>query len=349
MALASSPWSGNYTLCPELWAHAHTCQFTKIGWKFLDGEGCGYFKDKGSYVTYKSPDGSDYSIVLETKGAKASQRITFKISGGLSQNKVSVWHSDEKNLFEKESEITPQDGMITITLAPDSIYTLTTTAGQHKGAHPAPPAESPFPFPYYENYDHYRSTGVLPYYHSDIHGIFEVVARPDGQGQCARGVIPFNKKGVPVDGFTIMGDAGWKDYEVSVDACPDGDGNGAAVLMGRISWTRATSTPKGYLLHLSKDGSWELFAAQEKLASGKAALAAHPWHNMKLVFEGANIKAIIDQTQVAAVTSNTFAAGMAGLGTVTSTPYFDNLIVNKIGGAPPEPTVFFQDEINTKK
>lgn len=344
MALAPSPWNGNYVICPELWAHAHTCQFTKIGWKFLDGEGCGYLKEKGSYVTYKAPEGGDYSIVIETKGAKADQRITFQLSGGLSQKKVAVWHSTAAAMFVKEGEIVPRDGAVAITLQPDSIYTLTTTAGQGKGEHPAPPAEKSFPFPYHENYDHYRATGVLPYYHSDIQGVFEVAARPDGKGQCARGVIPFNKKNVPVDGFTIVGDAGWKDYEVSVEACPDDGGKGAAVLMGRVMGTRATSTPKGYLLQLSQDGVWALLAGPDKLASGKAALAAQPWHTMKLVFEGTSIKALIDNTEVAAVTSDKFAAGMAGLGTVTSTPCFDDLIVNTVKGAAAAPTVFFQDK-----
>ena len=36
MAVASSPWSGNYTINPALWGYAHVGQFTKTGWKYLD-------------------------------------------------------------------------------------------------------------------------------------------------------------------------------------------------------------------------------------------------------------------------------------------------------------------------
>lgn len=341
MATASSPWSGSYTLLPELWAHAHTCQFTRVGWRYLDGEGCGYLKGGGSYVTYKSTNGSDYTIVIETKGAKADQPVTFRITGGLSAGKVSVWRSDAAAMFQKQNDVFPQNGDVAITLKANCIYTLTTTTGQQKGAYPEPPAEKPFPFPYHEDYDHYRKTGVLPYYHSDIHGVWEVAERPDGNGKCAHAVVKFANTKTPLDGFTILGDAGWTDYQISVDVSLDD--TGAAALLGRVSWTRGTSVPKAYLLRLGKDGAWALYAASEQLASGKLALSGRPWHNMKLVFQGAQIEGFIDDGRVASVTNNAFPAGMVGLGTLTSTPYFDDLIVNKVNGAAPPPAVFFQD------
>jgi galactosylceramidase len=92
MAIASSPWSGNYIIAPELWGHAHTCQLTRIGWKFLEGEACGYFQGGGSYVSCKSPGGTDYTIVIETKNAKADQTVKFRITGGLPAAKLSVWN-----------------------------------------------------------------------------------------------------------------------------------------------------------------------------------------------------------------------------------------------------------------
>jgi galactosylceramidase len=340
MAIASSPWSGNYTLMPELWGHAHTCQFTKIGWKYLDGEGCGYFKGGGSYVTYKSDNNSDYTIVIETKNAKADQAITFNITGGLSTQKVSVWKSNPAALFQKQDDLSPRNGAITLTLKPNSIYTLTTTTGQQKGAHPAPPAERPFPFPYCENYDHYKTIGVLPYYHSDIQGVFEVVNRPDGKGRCAQAVVKFSNTKTPLDGFTVLGDAAWKDYQVSVDVCLN-DG-GSAALLGRVSNTRGKS-PKGYILKFAKDGNWALLASADPLASGRATIADQPWHNLKLAFEGTTVKAYVDGKEAASIANSAFAAGMAGLGTFTSTPCFDNLIINQVNGAMPQPTVFFQD------
>ena len=351
MAIASSPWSGSYTLLPEIWGHAHTCQFTKIGWKYLAGEGCGYFQGGGSYVTYKSTNGSDYTIVIETKNAKADQSVTFNIAGGLSSGTASVWKSDAKAMFQRQADITPASGALSLTLKPNSIYTISTTTGQRKGEYGVPPAEKPFPFPYHENYDHYEKTGVLPYYHSDIQGVFEVADRPEGQGRCLQAVVKFKNTKTPLDGFTILGDAAWQDYQVSVDVRLDA--GGAAALLGRVSRTHATYTPKGYIFKLGNDGGWKLVASTSakvlgapvaELAAGKATLANQPWHNMKLVFEGTTIKAFIDGHQVATVSNGTFAAGMVGLGTCMSTPCFDNLVVNKVNAAVPAPTTFRQDE-----
>jgi len=346
MAIASEPWSGNYFLAPELWGHAHTCQFTKVGWKYLDGAGCGYFTGGGSYVTYKSTNGSDYTIVIETKNAKADQPVAFNLTGGLSTGKVAVWKSAAAAMFQKQDDLTPQNGVLTLTLKPATIYTLSTLAGQQKGAHPEPPAAKPFPFPYHENYDHYRKTKVLPYYHSDIQGVFEVASCPDGKGQCVQAVTRFARTKTALDGFTVVGDAQWKDYQVSVDVgARDG---GAAALLGRVTTTRGVS-PKGYILKLGQDGAWSLLAAADILASGKATLADQPWHNLKLVFQGTAIQAFIDGQPVASVTNNVFAAGLVGLGTLTSTPCFDNLIVNAVHGATPPPTTFFQDEMKDRQ
>jgi galactosylceramidase len=183
---------------------------------------------------------------------------------------------------------------------------------------------------------------VLPYYHSDIQGVFEVANRPDGKGKCAQAVVKFTNTKTALDGFTILGDATWKDYQVSVDVSLDKDG--AAVLLGRVAGTRGKTTrSQGYLLKLGKDGTWTLLAEAETLASGKATIADQPWHNLKFVFQGTTIKASIDGIEVASVTNGAFAAGMVGLGTFTSAPCFDNLIISEVNGAVPQPTVFSQD------
>lgn len=341
MALAPSPWSGHYTLCPELWAHAHTCQFTKIGWKYLDGGGSGYLKSGGSYVTYKANNSSHYTIVIETQSATVDQSITFNITGGLSGGTLSVWKSDSSAMFQRQDDIEPQKGAFTLTLSANSIYTISTTTGQQKGVHPDPPAEKSFPFPHFENYDHYKKVGVLPYYHSDINGGFEVADRPDGMGKCARAVLRFTNTAKPLDGFTILGDASWQDYQVAVDVFLNDDGS--AALLGRVSSTHANTTPKAYILKLNREGAWTLLAADKKLASGKATLTNEPWHNMKLVFKGTTVLALIDSKEIGSVVDNAFPAGMVGLGTCTSAPYFDNLIINTVDGATPRPTVFIQD------
>ena len=54
---ADTPWSGHYTVWPAVWAVAHTTQFARPGWKYLDG-GCGQIDPrtwKGTYVTLHRP------------------------------------------------------------------------------------------------------------------------------------------------------------------------------------------------------------------------------------------------------------------------------------------------------
>ena len=52
---ANEPWSGFYEVQPALWATAHTTQFTRPGWVYLDGSACSQLPGGGSCVTLKSP------------------------------------------------------------------------------------------------------------------------------------------------------------------------------------------------------------------------------------------------------------------------------------------------------
>ena len=190
--LAWSPWSGNYQVREALWGYAHYGQFTKIGWHYLES-GCGPLDGGGTVVTFKSPTGDGYSIILETKGAKESQQVRFQIGGGLPVKPLCVWRSDEKAQFVQQPAITPDGNAFTITLEPNAIYSLSTTTGQQKGSFANIPAAKPFPFPYYETFEEYTDPkiwGLLPRYTADISGAFEIADRPDGKGKCLHQVVP---------------------------------------------------------------------------------------------------------------------------------------------------------------
>src|SRR6185369_3179072 len=132
MILARSPWSGYYKVREALWGYAHYGQFTEVGWQYLNG-GSGELSGAGTFVTLKSP-GNDYSIIIETKDAKVPQEIRFEISGALSQKDLCVWHSNANEQFVRQADLVPKNRSITLTLGPDSIYTLFTTRGQQKGS-----------------------------------------------------------------------------------------------------------------------------------------------------------------------------------------------------------------------
>ena len=93
--VAREPWSGHYYPRHVLWGYAHYGQFSQVGWQYLNGA-CGKLAGGGTYVTLKSP-GTDYSVIAETKGAGAAQKVTFVVSGGLSPGKLCAGAAMPRN------------------------------------------------------------------------------------------------------------------------------------------------------------------------------------------------------------------------------------------------------------
>jgi galactosylceramidase len=357
---ADHPWCGYYDIKMGLWGFAHYGQFTKPGWQFLNSA-CGNFSGGGTHVALKSPDNADFSIIIETKGAAAGQTATFAISGGLPANKtLCVWRTNATSQFIRQSDITPTNGSFTITIDPNSIYSISTTTGQQKGSFTtAVPASKAFPFPYYENYDHYsdpKAFGYLPHYQADITGVFEITDRPDKTGKCLRQIVTTKASSWAPEWmpYSLIGDDTWTDYDVSIDVYFDN--GGWASVMGRVPTTGGGygSYPKGYYLRLASTGAWACLAAMNtnaagtSLATGTVTLTANQWNNLKLRFSGTTITGFINNAQVFTKTDNLYGAGAVGFGTgdlgaVRNSALFDNLIVNTVGAAAPQPTVFPQD------
>jgi hypothetical protein len=137
--------------------------------------------------------------------------------------------------------------------------------------------------------------------------------------------------------LTLVGDAAWGDYTVSVKA-RTGAGS-SSTLMGRVSGqlnnvgTGRTTQWEGYSLVLGASGSWSLQVLDPDrttrvLASGTLGDAvANRWTRLHLAFSGADITALIDGSPVALVTDATYGRGQVGLaaGTYTSAAHFDDL------------------------
>jgi galactosylceramidase len=374
---ANWPWSGHYAINPSLWGYAHYGQFTQAGWTYIDG-GSGDLAGGGTYVTLKSPRG-DYSIILETKGAKAPQTVRFENAGGLSRRKLAVWRSTEQEHFMRQADLRPAGGAVTVTLEPDAVYSLTTTEGQRKGSFDAAPEPKAFPFPYYETFEQYGKPaqwGYLPHYFADIAGAFELADCPGAKGRCLRQSAPVPTISWAPDWhqYTIIGDDQWQDYEVSTDVyLTPGD---MAGLMGRVNHvgTGYGIIPKGYLLQIDGGGQARLAVVRGKadkkalvgdaeqqalirrqndaseggekeLASATVpGIAAGQWLNLKLRFSGPAITAYVNGQPVLEATDTLYGRGMAGLlaGATPkklSMPYFDNVLVNRVGGALPAAAV----------
>ena len=328
LMIANQPWSGSYSVGKQLWVTAHTTQFTQPGWHYLDGAS-GYLggsNTNGSYVTFKSPNNSDYSIVLETVDATAAQTVNFKVSGGLSTGAVHVWStnlnsSNSADYFVQQTSITPSNGAYSFTANAGYIYTFSTTSGQGKSTVTSP-AASMLALPYSDNFSSY-SVGQEARYFSDQNGAFEIVAASGGRsGNSLRQMAPtapINWDN-PSDPYTLLGDLNWSNYTVSCDVLLEQAGY--VEILGRVGTQQGFSPAhiNAYYLRVTNGGAWSILknttgGTVTTIASGSvSALGTNTWHNLALNFQGSTIVASIDQKTVSTVTDTTYGSGQVGLG-----------------------------------
>jgi hypothetical protein len=322
--LADEPWSGYYKVGRNVWALAHTAQFAQPGWKYIDSAS-GALAGGGSYVTLKSTNNSDYSIIFETNGASASQTVNVSVSG-LSTGVVHVWSTNlastsPSTYMVKGSDVTPSGGSYSLTLQPGYAYSVTTTTGQGKGS-TTPPASAVMGIPYADNFEGYGATGKLAKYFSDLNGAFETANCSGGHsGMCYRQVInvaPISWTTSPGP-TTVFGDPRWTNYQVSVDALLEQ--TGSVDLVGRMNLnTHAQTGNQGYHLQVNSSGTWSLLrqvaaGTNTTLASGTVSFPTNSWHNLALDMQGATIKAYYDNALIATVTDSTWSTGQVVLQT----------------------------------
>jgi O-glycosyl hydrolase len=333
---ANTPWSGHYDVQSAIWVTAHTTQFAQPGWQYLDS-GSGFLTGNGSYVALRSGDKKNWSVVLETIGARRPQTVTFQLAGGLTATEVHVWETNSTHIFERLESVNPADGAFEYTFQPESLYSLTTTTGQCKGT-AQPPAAAAFPFPYEDDFEKVP-LGDSPKYMSDQDGAFEVQSCAGRAGQCLEQVIttkPIPWASTPAP-FTLAGDAGWTDYRVAADvrflsAAP-------ATIMGRIDSADNFQDgkalwPSGYIMRVEPNGAWELLSESfnkpaATLGSGSAKLDSSSWHHLELRFQGRQIVASLDGAQLTSAEDNAHTHGMIALGTEWDRIQFDNLRVTQ--------------------
>ncbi|WP_346166513.1 ricin-type beta-trefoil lectin domain protein [Streptomyces javensis] len=340
MSVAQQPWSGHYTIGRTTWVLAHTTQFTRPGWRYIDSAG-GYLggdRANGSYVTLKSTNNSDYSTVIETVDATADQTATFTVKGGLSTGTVRVWSTDlmssnDAAHFVHDQDVTPSNGTYSLTLKPGHVYTVTTTSGQGKGNAKAPAAAA-LKLPYADDFDEPAAT-KSPKYFSDMNGAFETTACGGGRaGTCLRQMAPatpirwtdepFNAP------YSIMGDRSWANYTVTADALFDEQGS--VELLGRVGQQAKNNNGlRAYHLRLDDDGRWAILKSDTSwtfttLASGKTdAPGLDTWRRLAFRLEGSQLTAFLDGKEIGSANDSSLSTGLAGIGlTGYQTQQFDN-------------------------
>ena len=326
---ANSPWSGHYEVQPAIWAIAHTTQFAKPGWRYIDSA-CMVFPRGGSSVALRSPEGSDWSLIVETMDAKVPETLQVKISGELKEKALNVWRTTKKSQFERLASLTPGGDSFNIALDTGAIYSVTTTPWGKKGlpAHPVPPA-SDLPLPYSEDFEN-SALGRAPRYFSDLNGAFEVVKGPGG-GKCLRQVVtergiewPLAEQPEP---RTIIGSRTWSNYEVLCDIRLEKEGWAGICARFSRPWT------SGYWLKLSHDGTWRVTARNDTLGRGEIKdFNSDIPHRLSLSCRALTVTAAIDGEALDTVFGWVFKGGFAGLGTGWNRALFDNLTVRPVRG-----------------
>jgi hypothetical protein len=229
------------------------------------------------------------------------------------------------------TDLSPLQGHYTMALPTGCIFSVTTTVGQQK-ATPTPPPDRPFPLPYLETFEGY-AVGATPRYFADQAGIFEVVKRGVGQGQCLRQIVknkgiewPFHLNPWPE---TFVGETNWIDYEVSVDTLLE-PREGFVSLFGRVGLIpQKAEPPNAYWLKVDQAGNWELGIAKALLASGGSDFRGGRWQSLGLKFAGDQISVLINHKPVGKFGDTNYPAGMVGFGCGWHGARFDNLAVTK--------------------
>ncbi|MFL0564474.1 family 16 glycoside hydrolase [Microbacterium sp. 179-I 1D1 NHS] len=341
--MAREPWSGHYVVRDALWAYAHYGQFTSVGWRYLDGASAALTLG-GSAVSLHSGTG-DWTTVVETDAAPATQTVLLRLGPGLSAGPVHVWRSDEASSFQQLSDLEAENGVVRIELEPDSVYTLSTTTGQRKGM-THPPSSAPFPLPYRDDFAESadrRAFGHLPRYTADIAGAFEYT-EVDGVS-AIRQMVPAPTLSWAPDWkpYTIIGDQDWEDYDVSVRVrLSAGESAGVMARIDHVG-TGYGFVPQCYYAEVHADGTFRLVEINGKtdklelvgdaeqqaiirasggdadaggervLAAGAVPAAPDVWRDVALRVEGRRVSFWIDGVERAAVEDDRHPRGMAGL------------------------------------
>ena len=342
LMVAGEPWSGNYSVGKSLWVTAHVAQFTEPGWQFLDAAS-GYLggdRTRGSYVTLRSPNDADWSTVVETTTATTPSAGMFKLDKRFARKPVHVRASDlnstaEGDQFAKPTDLKPDEsGNYQFTFRPGFVYTFSSLPGGGKGDAVAPPA-SRLRLPYSDNFDHYGA-GQEARYASDMQGAFEIQPCIAGRSRnCLQQMAAMK----PIewqddsDAFTLLGDASWTDYTLSVDAVLVKPGT--LEVIGRAgTQKRPQSHQQGYFLQIANTGAWVVLKSDTSgkrttLASGTSSpLGVGQWHHLSLSFKADTITALVDDQRLIALKDSSYRSGQTGLGlTGYDTDQFDNLSI----------------------
>ena len=353
---ATYPWSGYYDIAPTCWAMAHTTQFAIPGQQYLSVEsgGSGSLPDGGYYVTIVDPVTGDYSLVIETYNTTETQTAMFRLKG-LKTDVKNVWVSygnDDSTWFIKNNgyldSVFDGGAGFTLTIAPNSIVTVTSTDRGYKGGFADIPDKQFFPSVYEDSFEDYN-IGATSRYLSDLFGAFEVVMDDDAKhNKCIEQQIAWRTLSWGFGDYdnyypmTVIGDYDYaKECRFSVDAkIPSSASADEFIEIGGFN-SAGFQLNYGPRLRVRKNGEWFVYdhkvhinhtPAEDPLKTlvAKGAIPdfdGSVWHTYRFEIDNERVTVYVDGAKLSEAASSHTLRGVY-MGSGWNKIRFDNLSID---------------------
>uniref|UniRef100_A0AAQ4RBA6 Galactocerebrosidase n=1 Tax=Gasterosteus aculeatus aculeatus TaxID=481459 RepID=A0AAQ4RBA6_GASAC len=363
---AEEPWSGNYVVESPIWITAHTTQFTQPGWTYL--QTVGHLAQGGSYVALTDGKGN-LTVVIETMTRDhsvcirpplppfnvTSQNATFQLEGSFvsSLAELQVWRSQfnfktkKSSFFEKLPPQKVQDpptnnlfnGLFTIELAEDEVYTFTTITSGQKGSYPPSPPSARFPKVYKDDFNVRNPPFSEAPNFADQTGVFEYYVNMSDPGPhvfTLRQVVTERPVTWAADAdqtISVVGDHQWGNLTVTCDVFMERVKTGGVFIAARVDkGGQSVRSARGVFFWVFADGTYKVtndLAGQTVLAEGRSGTRAYGWHTLSLTVAGQYASGLLNGYPLwknAVVLSP--KSGWAAIGTASFEPaQFDNFAV----------------------
>uniref|UniRef100_A0A8D0A6Q4 Galactocerebrosidase n=1 Tax=Sander lucioperca TaxID=283035 RepID=A0A8D0A6Q4_SANLU len=305
---AEEPWSGNYVVESPIWITAHTTQFTQPGWTYL--QTVGHLAQGGSYVALTDGKGN-LTVVIETM---ASWAVLFWFFPFLlpmfSSSGCVILKSVFKNdlikflRFSVLKSSVLLDGSLTLNLAEDEVYTLTTIPTGQKGSYPDSPPSARFPKVYKDNFNVPNPSFSEAPNFADQTGVFEYYINMTDPGPhvfTLRQVLTERPVTWVADAdqtISVIGDYQWQNLTVVCDVFMESIKTGGVFIAARVDkGGQSVRSAKGVFFWVFADGTYKVtndLAGQTVLAEGQSGTRAYGWNTLSLTVEGQDVSGLLN-------------------------------------------------------
>uniref|UniRef100_A0A670Y5S5 Galactosylceramidase n=1 Tax=Pseudonaja textilis TaxID=8673 RepID=A0A670Y5S5_PSETE len=245
--------------------------------------------------------------------------------------------SPQKAVFHLKGSFI-SEGILTLSLGLDEIYTLTTLTTGHKSSSSEPPPSQRFPSTYKDDFNIRNPPFSEAPYFADQTGVFEYFINASDPGEhvfTLRQVVtqrPITWVMDAVNTISIIGSYKWVNFIITCDIYIESN-KGGAFIAGRISKAGIyVASAKGIFFWVFPDGTYQVtgdLAGNEILMKGLSGVQANRWHTLTLILKGSNISGMLNGYPLwENVTTHSPENGWAAIGTHSfELTQFDNFHV----------------------